>query len=554
MVKFKIITSLNEISHLTPEHPLFSDCETEKLYVNMRLLQVYQPMVDDTVYILDTDILDEQDIKNWLLDKWTIWHNCSYDLGTLNMVPAGIDDTLYLCKNAFPEWQIYGLDKVVDYLGFGYLYEGLDKKEKQKDGFMKGVYLSNKQLRYAAADVVALSKIWEHPLVQKCREITAYKVDMLNVRYAIQYQQNGIDVHTPSVKKELQKCYFDIKTNIELLNGLNPNSPKQCKQALGVDSTNEKMLVRLISEGNIVAKTVYDQRRLIKRKAMLESYNYSKVYTRFNVAGAVTGRFTSTGGDIPMGINSQQIPRSLQYMFIPEDPEYVIVKCDYPTLELRLGCTIFNEYVMYERLMAGEDLHIATARDISGNIDISKKERQDAKAVNFGFLFGMGAESFIEYAFLKYNVIFTLEQAKKIRAKYFQIYPGFAAYHRNVWNKVKQGNYIYTTPLGRRVKPRTGTDGINGPVQGGGSEVTKLSVHYMCKEEPKILTMLNNVVHDANYAKVHISEAEEVGHFMVRNMAKAWAEISKTKTFHFKDIPMPLEYEILTIGEKHARL
>lgn len=548
MIVYKIPTSINEVSHLRPDLELFCDSETEKFYVNTRLIQVYQPKVDSIVYILDTDIIDEAIIIDWLKEMWTIWHKASYDLGTMNFVPRKLDDTLYLTRMAFPEWQEYALDKVVTKLGYDYLYEGLEKKEKQKAGFMKGAYLSHTQLRYAATDVVALALIWEHPLVQKARDITAYKVDILNLGYAVQYQQNGLDVNRAFVRKEIDLCSEKIDTNEIALNGLNSNSSKQCKAIFGTENTNKNTLIHLIAEGNALAKVVFDQRRLLKRRTMLESYNFPKVFTKYDVAGATTGRFTAAGGDLERGINAQQITRNLQYMFVPEDPEYCIVKVDYPTLELRLACTIFNEPTMYQRLLDGIDLHRATAMDITGKSEITKAERQNAKAVNFGFVFGMGWEAFIEYAFVEYNVIFTPKEAQIARAKYFQTYPNFAKYHAMVWNAVQRKNYIYTTPLGRRVKPRTGTDGINGPVQGGGGETTKLSIHYSVKEQPTILKYINNVVHDAIYVKCKRSEARDMGMFLCQSMHKGWTEISKTKLFNFKDIPMPLEYEI--VGNK----
>jgi len=543
-INYKVIDSLSEVKHLVTTEPTFSDIETEGLYINTRLIQVFQPNTDDTIYIIDTDIIPLEDAKDFIRPLWTVWYNCSYDFGTLDMTTDRFDDLIYLVKSAYPEWQEYSLDKVVVKLGFNSLYEGLDKKQLQKQGFVKGAYLSDRQLRYSATDVYALSLMWKNKQIQKYREVLAYKVDILNMKYAVQYQQNGLPVDRSLVRLELDKLIDKIESNYEYLNGLNPNSPKQCKEALGVEKTDKNTLIKMITAGNKLAKVIFEQRRLLKKRTMLNSYNFPRVYTRYNVAGAATGRFTATGGDMNRGINAQQIPRDLQYMFKPEDKDLIVIEADYSTLELRLACAIFNEPAMYKQLKEGEDLHTSMAKFVSGKSEVTKEERIKAKAINFGFVFGMSAPSFQEYAFVNFGVELTLDEAKDIRNKYFKKYPNIAKYHKKVWEGVKNGGYVYTTALGRRTKPRLGTDGINGPVQGSGGETTKLAVHYMVQEtNGECLKHIVNVVHDAIYLEIPRKDKDKWSKILEDSMVKGWTEISKTKLFHFRDIPMIAEVE-----------
>jgi len=542
-IKYKVIDSLDEI-HLRDDLPTFADIETDGLYTNTRLIQLFQPDTSDIIYIIDTDEIDLDEAKNFIKPLWTIWYNCSYDFGTLNMTTDKFDDCFYLVKSAYPEWQQFSLDVVVSKFGWDKLYEDLDKKDLQKQGFIKGAYLSGKQLRYSATDVYALWLIWQNKNIQNGREVLAYKVDMLSMKYAIQYQQNGIPIDQMSVRKELDAMVDKIEENYRYLNGLNPNSPKQCKEALGVDKTDKNTLIKLISEGNQLAKVIFEQRRLLKKKTMLNSYNYPRVFTRYNVAGAATGRFTATGGDMNRGINAQQIPRDLQYMFKSTDSDKIVIEADYSTLELRLACALFNEPAMYKQLKDGEDLHTSMAKFISGKDEVTKEERVKAKAINFGFVFGMSAPAFQEYAFVNFGVTMTQEEARNIRNKYFKKYPNIAKYHKKVWDGVKEGGYIYTTALGRRTKPRLGTDGINGPVQGSGAETTKLAVHYMVKEtNSECLKYIINVVHDAIYLEIPREDLEYWTKMLETSMIKGWEEISKTKAFFFKDIPMIAEVE-----------
>jgi len=547
MFNYKVVNSLDEIQHINNTDEIFGDIETEGLYINTRLIQVYQPTTNDkVVYILDTDILSLDEIKVWLKDKWIIWHGGSYDMGTLNMTPARFDDTLYLARTAYPEWQNFKLDNVISKLGLNNLYEDFDKKTMQKAGFIKGAYLSDRQLRYSATDVYALAQIWKNARIQATREVLAYKVDILSLKYSIEYQQNNLLVDQVSVRKELDELEPKIEELYSILGGLNPNSPKQVKEYLGTTSSAKDILIGLITEGGPkaeMADAVYKQRRLLKRRTFLHNYNYPYITTRFNPAGAATGRFTSTGGDLPRGINAQQIPRNLQYLFNQDTEDTVVIHADYSTAELRAGCSIMKDEGMYKQLMAGIDLHkVAATLALGGKPeDIDKAGRQKGKAISFGFIFGMSAPSFVEYAYIEYGVIFTIKEAKAIRAAYQKQYQGIAGYAKRWWNDYKT-EYV-TTPLGRRNKARLGTDAINFATQGCIAETTKLAIHYLCKEFPETTKYIYNVVHDAIYMRVPKGEETIWAPRLVKAMKLGWTEICKRPILYYKDIPMPVEIE-----------
>lgn len=556
-VQFVIPQDLSELPNFSPSLPSFCDSETDGFYMNTRLVQIYQPEASELIYVIDTDIIPLEDIKAILKPLWTVWHNASYDFGTLHMTTAQLDDTLYLAKLAYPDWGEYSLDKVIAKLGHAHLYDDINKKSMQKS-FRKGAYLSNAQLRYSATDVYALSLIWQNKMFQKCREVLAYKFDIISLKYSIQYQQNGLVVHQPSVRKELDKITDEIKANELALNGLNPNSPKQCKEALGTDSTDKNTLIHLITNGNKLAELIFKQRRLLKRQTMLHSYNYPKVYTHFNPAGAITGRFTSSGGDLPNGINAQQITRNLQYMFNQNtyDSEgnctSVVIHADFSTAELRAGCSIMKDTKMYEELKAGMDLHkIAATLAMGGKPeDVSKEDRQKGKAISFGLIFGMSADSFQEYAYVNYGVVFTAEECKAIKAAYVNRYPQINKYHKEKWNSYKTEPVM--TPLGHRAKARLGTDAINHATQGCIAETTKLAVHYLVKEDSRALDYIFNIVHDAEYLRiwkqpdaksVTLEEVDYWSKLVIKTMKKGWDEMCKMPMLYYKDIPMPVELE-----------
>ena len=591
-MRVKIITTIEELPQLQTNVPTFCDIESEDLYVGTRLIQFYQPDTDDTIYIFDCAPLGYNQIlynsilsqvKNFLKPLHTVWYNCSYDLGTLNIVTNKVDDLQYAVKTAYYQFGTgnYDLATVTDKLGYAHLYSGLDKKSLQKAGFKRGAYLSQAQIKYSATDVYALSLMWKDEKIQAVIENNlAYKVDIISQKYAVMYQQNGLLVDLDTRNKFLIQAIEDIKTFSALLPaGFNPNSYKQVREYLDITESDHEALVRYaLSDRPLAskAKAIIDLKRALKEKSYLESINYDKMYTKFNVAGAATGRFTSSGGAIPNGFNAQQIPRQFQKLFKADTEDTVVIGLDYSTLELRLACTIFGEPEMYRQLLEGEDLHTAMAMMVtgkelhkdglmgdknakSGMADVqydyvSHKDRTDAKSINFGYVFGMSAKSYVDYAFTSYGVKVSLEQATHMRNRYFTKYPEFKKYHDMVWSNYQKPGFFYQTALGRRVKPKLGTDGINGPVQGSGAETTKLAVHWFIKQDCIRLNLnpetewhkceaikyLFNVVHDACYIRVHKAEKEIWEKRLADAMVRGWQEISKSSLFKFKDIPMPV--------------
>jgi DNA polymerase I-like protein with 3'-5' exonuclease and polymerase domains len=546
---YKIIENKSELEALDYSKPIFCDIETEKLYVNTRLIQFYQPNLDE-VLIWDTDVLPLDLVLPEMEKMHLVFHNASYDLGTLNIVPKDLDDTFYLARLAYPEWGKFGLDIVTSKLQMGSLYAKFDKKTIQKAGFKKGAVLSDEQLEYSATDVIALAKIWENTKIQRAREIMAYRVDILSLKYAVQYQQNGLIPDRDAVRRELKAIEGEIEENYRFLNGLNPNSPKQVKEALNIDSSAKDVLIKLIAENNEkskLAEVVYKQRRLLKRRTMLESYDRPIVYTKFNPNGAATGRFTSKGGDLDDGINAQQITRDLQYIFNTPSEEYSIVHADYSTAELRAGCSIMGDDTMANELKNFIDLHKAAAHLATGKPieKITKEDRQKGKAVSFGFIFGMSAAAFVEYAYVNYGVKFTLQEAQIIKKKYTTKYRNIAKYHNYWWEHYKKD--VVKSPMGHRNKPRLGTDAINYATQACTAETTKLAIIKMVEKDEKILDYIYNVVHDAIYLRVPVGKEDHYAKFLTECMLDSWYDIEKLPMLRIKGIPMGVEYEVAKI-------
>ena len=284
---------------------------------------------------------------------------------------------------------------------------------------------------------------------------------------------------------------------------------------------------------------------------MLESYNHDWVETRLNPAGALTGRFSSTGGDLPRGINSQQITRDLKYIFHQDTEDTVVITADYSTAQLRIGASIMEDYTMRDEFIKGLDLHKKVVADLIFKIPydtVVKEDRQKGKAVNFGFIFDMSGATFQEYAFVNYGVSFTLAESNAIKKAYKDKYKGIAKYHRYWWDAYsKEKGYVTImnySPLGRPNLAKIGNEAINYPTQAGEGECTKLSYHYMAKEtNGESLKYGYNIVHDSIELRVPKGTENSWAEILGRNMKLGWTELCKVKMMKFKDIPMPVEIE-----------
>ena len=348
----------------------------------------------------------------------TVWYNASYDLGTITH-QAGedvgtaieMDDLFFAARTAYPELEKYSLDILHDKLGMQYYDQDLDKKKMQKSFTYAEAKRTRRatddQIQYALADVLTLRDLYKQKKIQKViKKNKAYKLDIDSLKYSVIYQRNGIPVDREALTKERTDLVERIADNRETLGDLNPRSPKRVCEALGTPKSDKDTLVRLMSEGNELAKVIYEQRRLLKADKMLESWDFDRVHTFFNPAGTITGRFNASGGDVGMGyVNTQQISRQYQYMFHGTDGKTTTFEIDYGTAELRAGCSIMHDKTMYKELKKGKDLHIEAAR-LTGIKNPTREDRQKGKAVSFGLIFSMSAKSFKEYAFVNYGVNF----------------------------------------------------------------------------------------------------------------------------------------------------
>lgn len=259
-----------------------------------------------------------------------------------------------------------------------------------------------------------------------------------------------------------------------------------------------------------------------------------RIHTTFKVTGTVTGRLSSGKGDEEKvsgrvsnrGVNLQQVPRDefVKGIF-GAPPGWAFIECDYSQIELRLAAYHAREETMLNLYRNGMDIHMTMAMRMTGKpqSEVTSEERKKAKAVNFGFLYGMGWKTFITTAWNSYGVVVTEEEAKTFRKAFFDEFPRLVEWHRrqrmlaNKYGRVE-------SPLGRvrhlpdirsndrSVKQTAERQAINSPIQSFASDMVVLALIALHREfRAKGLKARSvGTVHDACNFQVPIEELEYV--------------------------------------------
>ena len=226
----------------------------------------------------------------------------------------------------------------------------------------------------------------------------------------------------------------------------------------------------------------------------------SRLHTTFKLAGTVTGRLSSGKADADKvtgskssairGINLQQVPRDpLVRGLFGSSPGWSFVEADYSQIELRVAAEVSGEPTLRQLYVNGEDVHMAMAMRMTGKpaSQVTKEERKKAKAVNFGFLYGMGWKKFVETAWDNYGLRVSPEEAQAARAAFFGQFPELLKWHARQ-RRLAHRNSRVQSPLGRirhlpDIKsPESGVvaeaerQAINSPVQAFASDLCLLSL------------------------------------------------------------------------------
>lgn len=224
--------------------------------------------------------------------------------------------------------------------------------------------------------------------------------------------------------------------------------------------------------------------------------------------------YTDAGRYACRSPNLQQIPRGKEFRecFHVEEGRMLAI-CDWSNIEMRLAAEISGDKKLIKVFNDDEDAHYVTAGLMTGKAkkDITKQERQQAKPVNFGFIYGMSAAKLVLYAKSSYGVTLSEGEAKKFRKAFFEGYSGIQSWHNYALDSGKRGGETRTLWGRRRIikDAKAHNEFLNSPVQGSGADGLKNSLRVVYEKLKKLngggLPLLAK---GANAAMVHMVHDE----------------------------------------------
>ena len=222
--------------------------------------------------------------------------------------------------------------------------------------------------------------------------------------------------------------------------------------------------------------------------------------------------------------NLQNIPsrremgKDIKKLFVPSEVDWVLLQADYSQVELRMAAILANEPVMLDAYANDKDIHKITAATVLNKDikDVTDDDRQKAKAVAFGFLYGGSAQGFVGYAKKSYGVDFTLGQADQVRSKFFKLYSALPKWYEKIWKDCRRNNYVKSL-FGRKriidninsknsyLRGAAERQSINHPDQGSCADMLLLALYHINKyiKEKNIRARIINTVHDSIVLECH---------------------------------------------------
>lgn len=255
-----------------------------------------------------------------------------------------------------------------------------------------------------------------------------------------------------------------------------------------------------------------------------------KIHSTFNQAVTATGRISSTEPNLQNVPTRMEIGREVRKAFIPKDENYCFVDADYSQIELRVLACVADDEILINAFNENQDIHTLTASQVF-NIpidEVKNEHRRNAKAVNFGIIYGMGAFS------LSQDLGITRAEAEAYIEAYFKRYPKIKDYLDTTIKNAKKNGYVETLFKRRRDMKELKSSNfalrsfgervaMNMPIQGTAADIIKIAmvnVHKALKDggfKSKLILQ----VHDELLIETHKDEEEQVSILLRENMEKA---------------------------------
>jgi DNA polymerase-1 len=402
--------------------------------------------------------------------------------------------------------------------------------------------------------VSKLYDVFDKQLKEASLDKLFFDVEMPLTRVLYDMESCGIKINTDALYglgKEVDAKLENSKKAIFKITGkeFNLNSPKQLSEVLFKDlkippvkktktgfSTGEEVLEKLSTQHEI-AKFILEYRELNKLKTtyitpLIETVNLNAgiLYAQFNQTATATGRLSGSSPNLQSIPAKGEFSAKLRSAFISSFNNGFILCADYSQIELRILAHFSDDEKLKEAFSKNIDVHRFTASLLFGKpaADISERERNLAKTVNFGITYGMSAYG------LSRELNVGVTEADNFIADYFNRYPKVKNYIQTVYAQAQAEGYVKTI-LGRRrylpdfksnnlqIREFAARQAVNSPIQGSSADLIKLAMVKIHEESRKnnLKSKLIMQIHDELIFDVCPEELDELREIVKRNMEQS---------------------------------
>ena len=408
-------------------------------------------------------------------------------------------------------------------------------------------------------------KVMEERLAENEQKSLFYDMEMPLIYVLADMEKYGIKVDKAALlayQKRLGESLDGMEEEIYALAGekFNINSPKQLGvilfEKLGLKggkktktgySTAADVLEKLRTAHPIVERILH-YRQLAKLKstyadgllAVMDAET-EKIYSTFNQTITATGRISSTEPNLQNIPVRLELGRELRKIFIPESAEFCFLDADYSQIELRVLAHISGDESLIAAFKSNQDIHRMTASQVFHVPfdEVTPLQRSNAKAVNFGIIYGKGAFS------LGQDLGISRKEAEEYINAYFARYPKIKTFMEDTIKNGTKNGYVSTLWNRRRNMPELQSSNfmqraageraaMNMPIQGTAADIIKLAMIkvHRALQEGGYRSRLILQVHDELLIEAYKAEKEAVAKILKENME------------HAADLLVPLDVDV----------
>lgn len=470
--------------------------------------------------------------------------NIYFDITIAEYLIDSMSSTSYECSAIAMKYLTKKVKTKEELLGKGV------KAKKYQDLDFEELSSHISQIIYTVKNVMP---IMEENLKESNMDGLLYHVEMPLVEVLADMEYEGVKVDKEKLNElgsQFKEIIKKLESEIYEISGeeFNINSPKQLGvilfEKLGLPvikktktgySTNAEVLDKLKDQSPIIDKII-EYRQIVKLNStyvegLLSIINPidGRIHSSFNQTITTTGRISSTEPNLQNIPVKLEMGRNIRKVFI-SDKGCKLVDADYSQVELRVLAHMSQDETMIDAFKHNEDIHTKTASQVF-NVsmdEVTSKQRSDAKAVNFGIVYGKSDFGLSE------DLNIPVKQAKEYIENYFNKYNKIKEFMDNIIEDASSNGYVTTILNRRRYIPEIKSSNfmlrnagkraaMNAPIQGSAADIIKIAMINVYKklEENNLKSKLILQVHDELIVEAVDSEIDIVKKIVKDEMENA---------------------------------